>query len=236
MRIVVGLGNPGAEYAETRHNIGWMVLDRLRARWGFPPFAKEADGAVAVATGTIPGTEGEVGWLVKPVTYMNRSGRALTQWFAARPELTFEVVLRYAPVESARAREQALEPLFASMLVVVDDIHLPLGRMRFRPRGSDGGHNGLADLSASFGADNEDGFIEPMEAYPRVRVGVGSPPDGTGRIDWVLGRFAEADAALLDRACALAVEAVDAWARLGFGVAQAKYNGMDARDDALPYP
>lgn len=120
-RIVLGLGNPGSEYASTRHNVGWWLLDRLAADWGFGRFRRE--GGAAMAAGE---RSGHPVLLVKPLTYMNRSGAVVAP---LRGEPDFD---------SAR-----------DLLVVVDDAALPPGRARFRSTGSAGGHNGLRSVEAS---------------------------------------------------------------------------------------
>src|SRR4051812_393441 len=131
MKLVVGLGNPGKEYAGTRHNIGWEVVDHLSARLGFtgspPEFDRVArtkfEGlAVDGTTTALPGGGSERLLLLKPTTYMNLSGRS---------------------VQAAMAFYQ-LTP--ADVMVVLDDLALPVGKIRLRPGGSDGGHNGLKDI------------------------------------------------------------------------------------------
>ncbi|MYL05660.1 MAG: aminoacyl-tRNA hydrolase [Gemmatimonadales bacterium] len=124
MRLLLALGNPGAKYRDTRHNIGWWLADRLALRWGGGPF--RAAGATAWTTGAgRPGVE-----IHKPLTYMNRSGESLAALLASG---------RFDPA--------------ADLLVLVDDVALPAGRFRLRSRGSPGGHKGLASLSASLGSD-----------------------------------------------------------------------------------
>ena len=123
MKIVVGLGNPGAQYEKTRHNVGWMVLDRLADRAGWSGRARTRD-ASAVAQGRYNGLDL---LLVKPLTFMNESGLA---------------------VRKVLARQHA--PL-SEMLVVVDDFALPFGKLRFREGGSAGGHNGLRSIIAELG-------------------------------------------------------------------------------------
>jgi PTH1 family peptidyl-tRNA hydrolase len=125
MKIVVGLGNPGPEYDATRHNVGWWLLDRMAYEWDFPLFQREGRAMVT------EGTRGnEVFRLMKPTTFMNRSGRALT----ALAELS-----EFLPEED--------------LLVVVDDAALDVGRVRFRSQGSPGGHNGLHSVSQALGSD-----------------------------------------------------------------------------------
>jgi PTH1 family peptidyl-tRNA hydrolase len=125
MKVVVGLGNPGPEYDATRHNVGWWLLDRLAYEWDFPSFEKVGKAMI---------TEGsradEVFRLMKPTTFMNRSGRSLTD-LAAVPG--------FLPSED--------------LLLVVDDAALDVGRVRFRSQGSPGGHNGLKSVSQALGSD-----------------------------------------------------------------------------------
>jgi PTH1 family peptidyl-tRNA hydrolase len=148
MKVVMGLGNPGPEYDATLHNVGWWVADRLAYDWDLGPFRR--DGRALVAEGTV--AEREVR-LVKPTTYMNRSGAALG------PLLSVD---GFAPAED--------------LLVVVDDAALDVGRVRFRPQGSPGGHNGLKSVSGALQSD----------AYARLRIGVGKKPEGVDLADWVL--------------------------------------------------
>jgi PTH1 family peptidyl-tRNA hydrolase len=180
-RILIGLGNPGAEYAETRHNVGFRVLDRVAERI-------EVSYAVSrrMAWGTARrGMDRIV--LVKPLTYMNRSGLAVA-----------EICDRF---------EAGAE----HVLVVVDDLHLPPGRLRIRRRGSDGGHNGLRSIAEAL----------ESEAFARLRVGIGRPPEedeigpgesGPGRTrDFVLGRFSPVDLKNVECGVRHAVDAAEAW-------------------------
>jgi len=123
MKVVCGLGNPGAEYAATRHNVGWWVLDAARRSWDLPPFRRE--GRARVTQGVV---DDVAVWLVRPITYMNRSGAALA---------------------SLRGREDF--DISRDLLVVVDDTALDVGRVRFRESGSSGGHNGLKSVEAVLG-------------------------------------------------------------------------------------
>ncbi|HEX2186507.1 MAG TPA: aminoacyl-tRNA hydrolase, partial [Chloroflexota bacterium] len=149
LKVVVGLGNPGREYALTRHNVGWWLLDALAEAWGFGRF--RADKNAAVASGRV---EPHAVRLIKPLTYMNRSGSVLV------------------PLK----RMNALD-LTRDLLVVVDDVALDPGRVRFRPSGSAGGHNGLKSIEQTLGTRD----------YPRLRIGVGAKPEGMDLADWVLG-------------------------------------------------
>ncbi|MBX3148142.1 MAG: aminoacyl-tRNA hydrolase [Gemmatimonadales bacterium] len=121
MRTIVGLGNPGAEYEGTRHNAGFILVDHLAARWGFPSFRR--DGPARSTRGTVDGVAVQ---LLKPQTYMNRSGAALAE-------------LKGSP-EFDHARD---------LLIVVDETALPIGRFRLRAKGSAGGHNGLKSIEGA---------------------------------------------------------------------------------------
>ena len=148
MKVVAGLGNPGPEYDGTRHNVGWWAIDRLAYDWRFGAFQRE--GPALVASGAI-GSEAVL--LVKPTTFMNRSGLAL-----------------------ARIREERGFDPAGDLLVVVDDATLDVGRVRLRPSGSAGGHNGLKSVSAALGT----------AGFARLRIGVGTPPPGKDLTGWVL--------------------------------------------------
>ena len=159
MWVVVGLGNPGREYAGTRHNLGFTVVDELLRRAGAR--ATRAAGDYLAATLELGGREA---LLVKPTTYVNRSGRAVQQALAQR----------------------GLGP--GELLAVVDDVALPFGRLRLRPSGGPGGHNGLRSVIEVLGT----------EAFPRLRLGVGTPVDVEIPLaDWVLGPFTPDERAAL---------------------------------------
>ncbi len=160
MRLIAGLGNPGTEYALTRHNVGWDVIDRLADRLGA---LSPSTGFGGLFRGPL-NVGGERCLLLKPTTYMNESGVAV----------------------GALARFYKVVP--ADTLIVVDDINLPVGRMRFRPRGSAGGHNGLKSVIAHLGTQD----------FPRLRVGVGACPPRYDMAAWVLGRFSDRDRGVVD--------------------------------------
>lgn len=165
IRLVAGLGNPGPEYERTRHNIGFMVLDQLAADSGVQWDQNAKWGAYwAKANQTL---------LVKPMTYMNRSGGPL----------------------SAVAQFYKIQP--NEMLIVFDDMDLPLGRLRIRPGGGTGGHNGLDSIITTLGEDQ----------IPRLRIGIGAAPE-RGAIDYVLGRFFEEEMPIVQKSVARAVEAI----------------------------
>lgn len=162
MKVLLGIGNPGFEYARTRHNVGFRVLDAFAAERGLA-FRKVDELALEAS-------DGETLTLVKPLTYVNRSGRA------------------------ARTRLDRLGLGPEDMLVVVDDVHLDFGRVRLKPRGSSGGHNGLKDIAAVLGHDD----------WARLRVGVGSAASSADLVSHVLGPFGDEEEAamgpILDRA------------------------------------
>lgn len=169
MWVVVGLGNPGRRYAETRHNLGFMVVDALAARAAVRFVRHERYHSAAAPCG------GQSVLLAKPHTYVNRSG------------------------EAVRALLAQIEPAQAWLLVVADDIHLPFGRLRLRPSGSAGGHNGLRSIETALGSS----------AYARLRVGVGAPQQAAHWADHVLGAFDEAESAALPEVVARAANAVE---------------------------
>jgi len=185
VKIVVGLGNPGPKYAETRHNVGWMVLDRLADRAGISGRGKERDAAI-----TVRGRLADLDIvLVKPLTFMNDSGIA---------------------VRKILARER--EP-HEHMLVVVDDFALPFGRLRIRPDGTHGGHNGLRSIVAEL----------ETQRFARLRVGIGEPRRDA--IDHVLSRFSGEERRLLPDLLDAAADAVETWAREGATTAANQWNG-----------
>ena len=155
MKVILGLGNPGREYAATRHNVGWWLIDHLADVWHFDGWKKDAESHVA--NGSVGGVRVR---LVKPQTYMNLSGQAL--------------------------RKYARRPLWSpkDLLVVVDEVQLPVGRFRIRSRGSAGGHNGLKSVEQALGSPD----------YARLRIGVGPSEERKGiykdLADFVLAPFA----------------------------------------------
>jgi len=158
---IVGLGNPGLEYSDTRHNIGFMVVDALAREGRAERIATGAPAEVFRMPLSDPQGGREL-CLVKPSTYMNRSGAALRA-LGWKPDAEEEDVERPAP----------------PLLLIVDDLYLPFGRLRLRGEGSDGGHNGLKSVTAALGS----------AAYPRLRCGVGPQPDGVPAEEFVLDRF-----------------------------------------------
>jgi PTH1 family peptidyl-tRNA hydrolase len=189
MRAILGIGNPGANYADTRHNCGFMVLDALARRHRLGPWSRRWNAQVCdwrLPPGLDSGGSDRA-LLLKPQTYVNLSGES------AQAALAFH---KLAP---------------SDLLVVVDDINLPLGHLRLRAEGSAGGHNGLKDIEARIG-----------KAYPRLRVGIGGPTHD--QVDHVLGRFADSEREDVDVMLAKAVECIEGWLAEGVAVA-CRFNG-----------
>jgi PTH1 family peptidyl-tRNA hydrolase len=183
MWLVVGLGNPGRRYRGTRHNVGWEVVDRLSARWDLPVSREEEEALVG--RGEIAGQEV---LLAKPLTYMNRSGEAVRG-----------LVRRYG-----------VQP--QEVLVIYDDVDLPVGTIRIRPRGSSGGHHGMASVLEALGTSE----------IPRVRVGIGRPRGEAA--EYVLSRFSSEERPLIEEAMERAADAVEAILREGMEAAMNRYN------------
>lgn len=184
MKLIVGLGNPGPKYAGTRHNAGFEVVDILAARWGVGMATEKfhawyGDGELA----------GQRVVLLKPTTYMNRSGRAVV----------------------AAGRFFKLD--LSELLVISDDVALPVGRLRMRAEGSAGGHNGLQDILDRLGS----------EVWCRLRIGVGEPVGGY--TPHVLGRFDSGEEDLMRRARQRAADAVTCWIEHGVDLAMTRFNG-----------
>ncbi len=186
MKVVAGLGNPGVEYARTRHNAGWWFVEHLAEAWGFGSFRREQRAAVAA---------GRVGnhpvRIVKPLTFMNLSGQAL------------------APLRRAAGLDPARD-----LLVVVDDVALPPGRLRFRGGGSAGGHNGLRSVEQTLGTRD----------YARLRIGVGEKPAGWDLADWVLAPMPRDEDARVREVFPELTEGVEVWMDEGVDAAMNRCN------------
>ncbi len=185
MKLVVGLGNPGTKYQGTRHNIGFELIDRLASGGRGVSFSRKFDGQVA---------EIEIDYrrvlLLKPETFMNLSGRSVGQ------------VVRF----------YKLEP--QEVLAVCDDLNLPVGKIRLRPGGSDGGQKGLRDITAHLGTDQ----------FPRLRIGIGDQGE-VDAVDYVLSRFRSPERAAIDDSLILATQAVAVWVTQGVDAAMNRFNG-----------
>ncbi|MCK4601084.1 MAG: aminoacyl-tRNA hydrolase [Phycisphaerae bacterium] len=188
-RLVVGLGNPGRRYERTRHNVGFRVADALAGRWRATPWKSAFGGLVSEAIVARGGRQQRVR-LLKPETFMNASGQA------------------------ARQAADYYRVVVEDVLVVLDDMALPLGRLRARPDGSAGGHKGLADVMRAFGTD----------AVPRLRIGIGQPPEPMAGEDYVLTAFGEDDQSVIAVAIESAARAVEDWLFEGLAAVMHKYN------------
>jgi PTH1 family peptidyl-tRNA hydrolase len=187
-RVVACLGNPGSEYSTTRHNVGWWLADRLADAWGLGRFRRR--GQVATAGGEVGGVAVEV---VKPMTYMNRSGAAL------------------APLREVPGFEVTRD-----LLVVVDDVALEPGRVRFRSGGSAGGHNGLKSIEAVLGT----------REYARLRIGVGAKPPEVELAEWVLASPSREDRQAILGLFPELVQGVALWLTEGVEAAMNQCNGL----------
>jgi len=201
MKLIVGLGNPGVQYVGTRHNVGYEVVDALAMKLGI---AKSVDDFNRLAKmkfeglfldGTSP--SGEKLLLLMPMTYMNNSGRS---------------------VQAAASFYQVMPP---DMMIVLDDVALPCGRIRLRASGSSGGHNGLKDIERVLGTDE----------YPRLRVGIDPPPPQVPQRDYVLGKFSSDQRKALDTAISRAADAVSTWIDNGIVAAMNQFNVAEDKQD-----
>jgi len=182
--LIVGLGNPGDEYAGTRHNTGYMVLDAL-AKASNTVFEDKRYGFVGETS-----VKGRKLILLKPTTYMNLSGNAVRYWM--------------------NKESIALERL----LVVVDDLSLPLGAFRLKANGSNGGHNGLGNIQSVIGT----------QRYARLRIGIGSDFPRGMQIDWVLGKFDDDELKILSPVADTAVEVIKSFVLAGVDNAMNQFN------------
>lgn len=183
--VIVGLGNPGPEYAGTRHNAGFWCIDALAKKHGITLERRNRSAIVG---------EGEIEdlrvILVKPRTFVNRSGAAINYLTA-----------RYAaPIDK--------------LLIVCDDINLPPGKLRMRRKGSAGGHNGIKSVIEAAGS----------QGFPRLRIGVGRPPEGTGQIEHVIGPMDSQDREIVDEAVGRAAEAIECLLTEGIDEAMSRFN------------
>lgn len=181
--LIVGLGNPGAEYAETRHNIGYMILDAF-AKASNIVFADRRYGYVSETS-----LKGRKLYLLKPTTYMNLSGNAVRYW------------LNKENIDEAR------------LLVVVDDISLPLGALRLKANGSAGTHNGLGHIQQLIG-----------QQYARLRVGIGNDFPRGSQVDYVLGRFSDEERQALQPSIDTAVDIIKSFVLAGVNITMNQYN------------
>lgn len=183
--LIVGLGNIGPEYHETRHNIGFMAVDALAKANNAAPFVDKRYGFT-----TSFSIKGRQLILLKPSTFMNLSGLALRYWMQKEN----------IPLEN--------------VLIVVDDIALPLGSLRLKGKGSDAGHNGLKHIAATLGTQN----------YARLRFGIGNGFPKGGQVDYVLGHFSDEDQKILDERLAEAGEIIKSFCLAGINITMNQFN------------
>ena len=186
-QLIVGLGNPEPKYEKTRHNIGFEAIDALARSW---QISKSENRKFQGEFGEGRGLHGDKVRLLKPLTYMNLSGqaiRAVTDWYKLPPE---------------------------SVLVIYDDMDLPLGKIRLRLSGSAGGHNGMKSAIAHLGTQN----------FPRLRIGIGKSGADKDSISHVLGKFSPQETQLMSEVLQLVVDAVELSLKQGVAKAMSLYN------------
>jgi len=190
LKVILGLGNPGRQYEATRHNVGWWLLDHLAGVWRFDGWKR--DGEAMITTATVHGTRVR---MIKPLTYMNLSGAVLRNY------------LRRTLWNAAK-----------DLLVVVDEVQIPVGRYRLRARGSAGGHNGLKSVEQAIG----------NQEYARLRIGVGPSEERRGiykdLADFVLAPFARDEREDVLALMPPLENAVDMWLREGIERAMNAHN------------
>jgi PTH1 family peptidyl-tRNA hydrolase len=183
MKVIVGLGNPGPRYKDTRHNVGFQTLEELARRYPVQRQESRFDAIIAHLQ-----IKQEKAFLLKPLTYMNLSGQAV------------RALIAYYKID------------LKDIIVVYDDMDLPVGNVRIRAEGGTGGHRGMSSLVENLGT----------REFARIRIGIGRPPHEA--IDWVLGRFSPQEKPLINNAIAQAADAVEAWMVRGIDKAMNEYN------------
>ena len=189
--LLIGLGNIGAEYAHTRHNIGFDVLDAFVIKHG--GFFK-MDRLAEVAEVK---WKGKVFVCIKPTTFMNLSGKAFKYWMD-KEKVELE-----------------------NTLTIVDDLALPINKLRLRASGSDAGHNGLKDIQLTIGTD----------AYPKLRFGIGSNFAKGQQVDFVLGKWAQYERKTIDLKIQKSVEVIESFAAIGLSRTMTMANGLDIKPE-----
>jgi PTH1 family peptidyl-tRNA hydrolase len=184
--LIVGLGNIGEEYIDTRHNIGFTILDSYAEASG-AVFADRRYGAVCETK-----YKGRTFVLLKPSTYMNLSGNAVSYWL--------------------KKEKIAVE----NLLVIVDDIALPLGSIRMKPKGSDGGHNGLAHIN----------IVLSTSEYTRIRVGIGNGFRKGSQVNYVLGKWSPEEKKFIDERIAVVVEMIKSFGTVGTELTMTAFNRL----------
>lgn len=184
-KLIIGLGNPGEEYSQSRHNLGFMAIDRLADVWGIPVKKSRYQALWG---------EGKVGlnrvMLIKPQTYMNLSGQAVKGFV------------------------QAYNIKQPDVLVIYDDLDLPVGRLRLRPKGGAGGHRGIQSIIQLLGTDE----------FSRIKIGIGRPPGKDATVNYVLHTFNAAEKASIKEILGRIDQVAETWLEQGIEAAMNKYN------------
>ena len=194
MKLIAGLGNPGKEYAETRHNSGFMAIDRLASKAGASISTQKWNALTAVTR-----IEGQPVLLMKPLTYMNESGSAVSQ------------AVSYYKIDPS------------DILIIHDDMDLPVGSVRIRKKGSAGGQKGMKSIISALGTDE----------LARIRIGVGHSRRGDHDVvpDWVLSPVAKADREVFETALNASADAAYAWVSEPMDIVMSKYNIKPAKNE-----
>jgi PTH1 family peptidyl-tRNA hydrolase len=185
LKLVVGLGNPGSKYENTRHNIGFDCLQKLHASMGSVTVQSKFESQIA--KGTLGSHDVVLAW---PMTYMNCSGRAVAQ------------IARFYKIPTD------------FILVVCDDLSLPLGKLRLRKGGSSGGQKGLDDVLKALGTQD----------VPRLRIGIDATPENRQTVDYVLSKFSKKEREVVEESLVLALDAVQCWINDGIEKAMNRFN------------
>ncbi|HUQ65545.1 MAG TPA: aminoacyl-tRNA hydrolase [Flavitalea sp.] len=185
--LIIGLGNPGADYAHTRHNIGFDIVDAFVSKHG-GIFASDR-----LSDRTDLKIKGKQVIVIKPVTFMNLSGKAVKYWME-KESLTLE-----------------------NILVIVDELALPINRVRIRPSGSDAGHNGLKSIQETLMTDQ----------YPRLRFGIGNDYPRGGQADYVLSRWKPEELPLIEKKVEKCVEIIESFVLAGITRTMNTFNKFD---------
>ena len=185
MKLVVGLGNPGRRYRGTRHNVGFAILGELARRFATGGAKAKFHGEAVEAD-----LDGQRALLLSPLTYMNHSGTSVQE------------AKRFYKIPDE------------DLLVLCDDLNLPVAKLRFRAKGSSGGQKGLEDILRRLGTED----------FARLRIGIGSPPEGWDWADYVLSKFTEQEMPAIEEAVGKAADAVAVWAREAVEFCMNQYN------------
>jgi peptidyl-tRNA hydrolase, PTH1 family len=186
MKVIVGLGNPGKQYEHTRHNIGFEVIDELASRWNIPLNQAKHKGVYGIGL-----AGGEKVLLLKPLTYMNLSGESI------------RAVMEYYQID------------LENLVVIYDDLDLPVGKIRLRQKGSPGGHNGIKSAVQHLGT----------QEFNRIRIGIDRPnPPGISVPDYVLGKFRPDEQGPMKESVLKSADACESWLRKPFLQVMNEYN------------